>query len=121
MQASSDTKRITNGFLLSLIAGILVLINGALWFMLMGFVPMVYDPVMPVMAINIVFLILGSIGILFAIAIFIGTAFIYQYGNKSTGGKIVVVFSAFSIGTGGGFGVGMIIGILGGYYGIKKK
>lgn len=128
MQSSSEAKKITSGFILSVVAGILVLINGILWFVVLH-VPIAVPEeaaiseqmISTTMIFSLLFIILGSIGVLFAIAILIGALFIYMYGNKPTGGKIVLVFSILSIATGGGILIGMIIGIVGGAYGIKKK
>lgn len=82
MQGSSETKKITHGFLLSLAAGVLVLINGIVWFMLIQITGLIYDEMMLPTYYSLPFIILGSVAILFAIAIFIGTLFIYMYTNK---------------------------------------
>lgn len=127
MQALTGTKRITNGFIMSAIAGVLVLINGILWFTLINFLTMIHGEteisaaMAPAMTLSLPFIILGSMGVLFAIGIFIGSAFIYLYGNNSTGGKIVLVFAALSITAGGDLIIGMVVGIIGGAYAIKKK
>jgi len=128
MQNSSETKKITSGFILSVVAGILVLINGILWFVMLHYLTVVPEEAAiskqmtsVAVTLSLPFIILGSIGVLFAIAILIGALFIYIYGNKPTGGKIVLVFSILSIATGGGIIMGMIIGIVGGAYGIQKK
>lgn len=55
MEGSSETKKITHGFLLSLIAGILLLINGVFWFMMIHFVAIVYDEMPPIMMLNLPF------------------------------------------------------------------
>jgi len=124
VQGSSEPKRITNGFLLSVVAGVLVLLNGIFWFIIVGQLSIIIarlgDPVSTAL-LTLPFIILGSIGILFAIGILIGATFIYLYRNNSTGGKIVLAFSVLSIATGGGLIIGMIIGIVGGAYGIQKK
>ena len=130
MQGSSKARKITNGFLLSVAAGVLVLLNGVFWLIVAGrlftfnVTPILEsasgDPTISTILL-LPFIILGSIGILFAIGIFIGATFIYLYRNESTGGKIVIAFSVLSIATGGGLIIGMIIGIIGGAYGIYKK
>jgi hypothetical protein len=126
VQGSSEVKKITDGFLLSVVAGVLVLVNGISWFVIVSHFSFITgtlgvgDSGLTAMLI-LPFIILGSVGILFAIGILIGAAFTYLYGNKSTGGKIVIAFSILSIATGGGLIIGMIIGIVGGAYGIQKK
>jgi hypothetical protein len=127
MQALPGTNRITSGFIMSVVAGVLVLLNGILWFMLIHFLTTIPEEaaisaeMVPVMILSFPFIILGIMGILFAIGIFIGSALIYLYGNKSTGGKIVLVFAILSIASGGGFIMGMAVGIVGGAYAVKKK
>jgi len=127
MQGLSSPSKITNGFILSVVAGVLVLLNGVFWFIL-GHGIMIpralalEDPLSTQRTLmTFAFVILGSIGILFAIGIFIGATFIYLHGYNSTGGKIVIAFSILSIATGGGLFIGMIIGIVGGALALQKK
>lgn len=122
MPGLSETRKVTHGFIMSVIAGVLVLLNGILWFVLFHVTGLIFaEDGVGMTILSLPFLILGSVGILFAIAIFIGAAFIYLYGRNPTGGKIVVVFSALSITIGGGMLIGFIVGIVGGTYGIKNK
>ena len=126
VQGSSEARKITDGFLLSVVAGVLVLANSIAWFIIVSNFYIIAgtlgtgDPASTAI-LTLPFIILGSVGILFAIGILIGAVFIYLYGNKSTGGKIVIAFSILSIAIGGGLIIGMIIGIVGGAYGIQKK
>ena len=47
--------------------------------------------------------------------------FIYNSGTEVVGGAIVIIFSALSIITGGGWVIGLILGVVGGIIGILKK
>jgi len=70
---------------------------------------------------GLVFWILGVITIVCAVAIFAGAVVIYLYETRTIGGKIVLVFSVLSMGTGGGLFIGFVLGVLGGYFNITKK
>jgi len=63
----------------------------------------------------------GTIAIIFAILILLGAYFIYSPGKETIGGIIVLVFAAISIITGGGWLIGLILGIAGGILGLLKK
>jgi len=65
--------------------------------------------------------VIGVIAIVFAILILLGAYFIYSPGKETVGGIIVLVFAALSILTGGGWLVGLILGIVGGILGLLKK
>jgi hypothetical protein len=122
MPGLSETRKVTYGFIMSMIAGVLVLLNGVLWFVLFHITEMIFaDDGVGMTILRLPFLILGSVGILFAIGIFAGASYIYFYGSNPAGGKVVVVFSALSITVGGGLLIGFILGIVGGTYGIKNK
>ena len=58
--------------------------------------------------------IVGAIAIVFAVLIIIGAFFIYNPGTQVIGGVLVLIFSALSIIAGGGWLIGLILGIIGG-------
>ena len=64
---------------------------------------------------------IDTIAIIFAILILLGAYFIYSPGKETVGGIIVLVFTAISIITGGGWLVDLILGIAGGILGLLKK
>lgn len=117
-------------FVLSVIAGVLVLIGGIVWIMdsslyndvgLGGFNPNS----------NGFFAIfgnnhpptdwLGGLSILFAIIILVGAYYIYMpAGYEIVGGVIVILPSLMSIITAGGFIIGTILGIIGGVWGVLR-
>ena len=125
--ASSSPKRATIGFALSFIAGILILLNGLLFFALQSLLNSIIDVIpMPVTIPGIgfaesVFATIGAIGVVFAIIVLVGAILIYMPGKEMIGGIIVLIFSILSIVAMGGFFIGMILGIIGGALGIAKK
>ena len=106
-------------FVLSIIAAILILVGGIVWFVDSSFYTQYtalggFNP-------NIANYILGGVTILFAIIILIGASYVYMTGGyEMVGGIIVVIFSMISIVTGGGFIVGTMLGIVGGIWGIFR-
>jgi len=119
MMQSSNVKKISLCFVLSLVASFFVLLNGIVWFLLGGFWTIMYEGM--VFVFGLVFWILGVITIVCAVAIFAGAVVIYLYETRTIGGKIVLVFSVLSMGTGGGLFIGFVLGVLGGYFNITKK
>jgi hypothetical protein len=51
----------------------------------------------------------------------VGAVLIYMPGKEVVGGIIVLIFSLLSIIVGGGFYLGLVLGIIGGILGILKK
>jgi hypothetical protein len=61
------------------------------------------------------------IGAVFGIIVIVGAILIYKPGREVFGGVLVLIFSLLSILAGGGFTIGLILGIIGGILGILKK
>jgi len=118
-------KRATIGFVISLIAGILILINALMLFALRsvigGLVPSVPGVVDVGALAEAMITLWGAVGLIFAIIVMVGALLIYMPGKETIGGVLVLVFSILSIVTGGGFFLGLILGIVGGALGIAKK
>ena len=119
MATGEVVKRATAGFIVSLIAGILILINAIAFFALADFIESLGDA-LPIFVEGI-FETLGSIGLIIALVVIVGAILIYMPGKEVIGGIIVIIFSIFSIVIGGGFLIGLIIGIIGGILGLAKK
>lgn len=120
----SEVKKATAGFVISLIAGILILINALLWFALTSLITSIGEFVpIPGMAETAAATtaLFGAIGLIFAIIVLIGSILIYMPGKEILGGILVLIFSILSIIIGGGFIIGLILGIIGGALGIAKK
>ncbi|MBX5326507.1 MAG: hypothetical protein ACQXXH_05290 [Candidatus Bathyarchaeia archaeon] len=120
MGIQSKPRKATLGFLLSIVAGVFILLNGLVWFLIGNFIWMLSEETMvPIFALPL--FLLGVLSILFAIAVFLGALVIYWFRKVSLGGKIVLVFSILSTSVGGGFLLGMALGVAGGAYSIRNK
>ena len=117
--ATGAVKRATAGFIISLIAGILILINSLAFFALAdlveslgGMIPFFVEGVLET---------LGAIGAIIALVVIVGAFLIYMPGKETIGGILVIILSILSIVIGGGFFIGLILGIIGGILGLAKK
>lgn len=112
-------KKATIGFIISLIGGIIILINGIMFFAMAEFLETLGTSI-PIFVADI-FAGLAAVGVLFAILVIIGAILIYMPGKETIGGILVIIFSILSIVIGGGFLIGLILGIIGGALGLAKK
>ena len=112
-------KRASVGFIVSLIAGILILINAIAFFALADFIESLGD--MLPFFVDGTFETLGAVGAIIALVVIVGGFLIYMPGKETLGGIIVIIFSIVSIVIGGGFLIGLILGIIGGILGLTKK
>jgi len=122
MQGSTETKRAVIGFIISLLAGLLILIQGivrlvrAEWALDFGFGEI------PRRLFGETFLTTrGIFAVVFGIVVLVGAFLMYRPGKEMAGGIIVLVFSAVSIIAGGGFFVGFVLGVVCGVLGLVKK
>ncbi len=129
-----DEERPTAAFLLSLVAGIFILLGAGLMSMFgSGFMGMMnrygrngfgYGMMGQGFGMmGFAFGILGIVGLIFG-AIVIISAYMLNSKPKehTTWGTLIVIFSVLSIlGSAGGFGVGLILGVIGGILGITWK
>jgi hypothetical protein len=121
-QSVTKPERATVGFALSLIAGILVLVQGIVRIArgelnILGLLDEFRRRILGGLALETI----GAIAIVFGVLIMVGAILLYKPGNETAGGVIVLVFSALSTLTGGGFVVGFLLGIIGGALGLAKK
>lgn len=116
---TGEVKKATAGFIVSLIAGILILINALAFFALADFIESL-GGVLPFLVEGILAT-LGAIGAILAIIVIIGAILIYMPGKETIGGILVIIFSILSIVIGGGFLIGLILGIISGILGLAKK
>jgi hypothetical protein len=115
-------KRAAIGFALSLVAALIILAQGIVRILrgeAMAFLGSeeLRRRVLAGLALQVV----GVLAVIFAILILLGAYFIYSPGKETPGGIIVLVFAALSIITGGGWLIGLILGIAGGILGLLKK
>ena len=121
MTEVKEVKKATAGFIVSLIGGILILIN-ALIIVAAGSILAELESLTAGSEIaSIAVTTLGAIGLIFAILVIVGAILIYMPGKEVIGGILVLIFSILSIIIGGGFIIGLILGIIGGALGIAKK
>jgi hypothetical protein len=113
-------KRATAGFVISIIAAILILLNA----LLVGVALTMLDIFMAMMPFPIatgMIVVWATAGIIFGIIVLVGAIMIYRPGREMVGGILVIIFSILSIIIGGGFIIGLILGIIGGALGLAKK
>ena len=106
-----EAKKPMAGFVLSLIAGILILING----LAVSAIGALFFTVAPGLG-----ALLMAIGVLFGILVIVGAVLMYK-GSTTAGGVLVILFGILSIVIGGGFIIGLILAIIGGALGIAGK
>lgn len=118
--APSPPKRATAGFAISLIAGIIILINALGFLALASFFSEFFNAI-GLSFIGTALTAYGAVGLLFAILVLVGAIVIFLPGREVIGGILVLIFSILSIIIGGGFIIGLILGIIGGALGLAKK
>ncbi|UCC33908.1 MAG: hypothetical protein JSW53_02590 [Candidatus Bathyarchaeota archaeon] len=112
-------KRATAGFIVSIVAGILILVN-ALMFAFLAELIEGLEAFIPFFVAGILTSI-ALVGVILAFLVVIGAILIYIPGRETVGGVIVIIFSILSIFIGGGFLLGLVLGIIGGILGLFKK
>ena len=104
-------ERLTAGFVISLIAGTLILINGLLVSTLGAF----FFGIMPFLG-----AIVMALAPVFGILVIVGALLMHR-GSTEAGGVLVIVFGLLSIVIGGGFIIGTILAIVGGALGLAGR
>jgi len=113
----------TKAFLLSLVAGILILSNT----ILLGVATMWFPEIIPTLpgsSGNDTTLLyqLTAIGLVFGVLVSIGAIMLHVNPvKKKAWGIMIMVFSLSSVITGGGFIIGFILGIIGGTFALSWK
>jgi hypothetical protein len=118
---SASSKKTNFAYILSLIAGVLVLIRGIFWIVrgelnFLGTLDVSHRIFR-----GFVDWYIGVFAIIFAIIILIGAVLINMPGKALTGGILVLIFSVLRLVTGGGFLIGFILGFVGGILALMKK
>lgn len=121
MAEKTPVKRATAGFVISLIAAILILINALLLGTALALLGTLLALFVPFSIATEAMAMWVAAGAIFGILVLIGAILIYKPGREVTGGILVLIFSILSIIIGGGFILGTILGIIGGALGIAKK
>jgi hypothetical protein len=120
--APAAPKRAVIGFVLSLIAAIIIIAQGLVRIFRGEAIALLgSDEIRRRVLSGLRLEFVGTLAIIFAILILWGAYFIYSPGRETVGGIIVLVFAAISIITEGGWLIGFILGIIGGVLGLLKK
>jgi hypothetical protein len=109
-------------FTLSLIAGLLIVCNAVAVGVAGAYFPWIF-PTLPGSADNatVSFATIAVIGLICGALVLFGAIMLrIKPENKKVWGAIVLVFSLPSVITGGGFIIGFILGIVGGFLALKK-
>ena len=124
METITKKNKLTAAIALSLVGGILILVQGIVR-VLQGRaleISGVEDEIRRRILAGIALDVVGAIAVVFGVLIIVGAVMLYQSGKETTGAIIVLAFSLLSILT---FGVielvGLILGVIGAVLALKKK
>jgi hypothetical protein len=120
-QPLSKPKRATIGFAFSLAGALVILAQGLVRIVRGEITFLGSDEIRRRILAGLALGTVGVIAVVFAVLIIIGAYFIFNPGTEVVGGIIVLIFSAFSIIAGGGWLIGLILGIIGGILALLKK
>jgi hypothetical protein len=119
----SRSEKPTKAFMLSLIAGILILSNTVLLGVAARWFPGMI-PTLPGSTANdtMVLYRLSAIGLIFGVLVLLSAIMLHiKPIHKKAWGIMILVFSIPSVVTGGGFIIGFILGIIGGALAFSRK
>src|SRR5512138_971856 len=115
MQTPADRKMVRTGFVLSLVSGALITLQGLLvvirtqWGLELGLGEFRRHALR-----GIDFKVLGIVTIILGIVVLFGAYLLRKPGREREGGITVIAFSVLTIFTGGGYLVGVLLGVIGG-------
>ncbi len=115
MQTQADRKMVRTGFILSIVSGALFTIQGLLhvirtqWALELGLGELRRHSLR-----GIDFKVLGIVTIILGIVVLLGAYLLRKPGRERQGGITVIALSVLSIFTGGGYLVGVLLGVIGG-------
>lgn len=115
MQAFTDKKMVRTGFVLSMVSGTLIAIQGLLllirtqWGIEIGLGEFRRHALR-----GIDFKVLGIVTIVLGIVVLLGAYLLRRPGRERVGGITVVAFSILTIFAGGGYLAGVVLGVIGG-------
>jgi len=119
----NQNEKTNKAFILSLIAGILIIINTTL----LGVATTWFTEIIPTLPGSsgndtTILYQLTAIGLILGFVVLIGAIMLhFKPSKKKVWGIIIVVFSLPSVVTGGGFIIGFILGIIGGALALSRK
>lgn len=115
LQAQSDQRMVNTGFILCAVSGVLIILQGALhivraqWGLELGLGEFRRHSL-----IGIDFKVLGAASIVLGLMVLVGAYLIHTQGRAREGAITVIAFSALSIVVGGGYLIGVVLGVVGG-------
>lgn len=115
------TEKPIAAFVLSLIGGVIILINGILYAAAAAIIGGLIASFVPIF--GAIAFVLVVLGLIFGIIIIAGAALMYTTSPSrvKVGSILVLIFSILSIVIGGGFIIGLILGVVGGALGLAWK
>jgi hypothetical protein len=118
----NQNEKPNKAFILSLIAGILIIINTTLLGLATTWFPEII-PTLPGLSGNDTNLLyqLTALGLIFGVMVLLGALMLYFKPAKKKVWGIIVLFSLPSVITGGGLIIGFILGIIGGASALSRK
>ncbi|MCW4031953.1 MAG: DUF6114 domain-containing protein [Candidatus Bathyarchaeota archaeon] len=117
-----SSKKPEAAFALSLIAGIIFLINGALLGAVGSFIAPFIPGASETALVTGILSTLMVVGIILGIIVIVAALMLYRNpAQKTMWGIIILVLSIVSVFIGGGFGIGLILGIIGGILALRWK
>jgi hypothetical protein len=120
-QPVSKPERATMGFAFSLTGALVILAQGLIRIVRGEITFLGSDEIRRRILAGLALGTIGIIAIVFAVLIMIGAYLIFNSETEVAGGVIVLLFSTLSIIAGGGWLIGLILGIVGGILGLLKK
>lgn len=121
---SSVERKASIGFALSLLSGLLILVNGLVVALGAATVRAILGsltfPVQFPAFVGAVITFIGILGLVLGMLVLVG-AYLIRRGSLTSGGIMTLVFSLIAIFTGGGFIVGTILGAIGGVLAMAGK
>ncbi|HTY74992.1 MAG TPA: hypothetical protein VMD05_05435 [Candidatus Nanoarchaeia archaeon] len=114
LQAQSNQNMVNTGFILSLVSGAIIILQGVLhifrarWGLELGLGEFRRHAL-----VGADFKVLGSASIILGVMVLVG-AYLIHIGRVKEGAITVIAFSALTIVVGGGYLVGLVLGVIGG-------
>jgi len=122
VQAHSDQRMVTTGFILSLISGILITLQGALrivrtqWGLSLGLGELSRRSLH-----GIDFKLLGIVALISGLMVLLGAFLIGKFGKEREGAITVIAFSVLTVFAGGGYYfIGVILGVIGAAFALSS-
>ncbi len=121
MQLELENKQVSVAFILSLVSGLLIILQGALriirtqWGFELGLGELRRHVVG-----GLDYKVLGAISIVLGVMVIVGCLLLRIPSRRREGGITVIAFSALSISSGGGYYAAVVLGVLGGALAVSE-